>query len=77
MRVAPASSRRSADHHFFAWASLAAFAVVFAGFARTYYLRSLFGGSSLPWLLHLHGALMTSWFALFFVQTYLIASHRV
>jgi hypothetical protein len=31
----------------------------------------------LPWLLHLHGVLMTAWFALFFVQTCLIATHRV
>jgi len=26
----------------------------------------------MPWLLHVHGALMTSWFAFFFVQTTLI-----
>lgn len=68
---------RLADHCFYAWACVAAFAVVFAGFARTYFLRELFGRRPLPWLLHLHGALMTSWFALFFVQTRLIATHRV
>jgi hypothetical protein len=75
--VAASPSSRHADHRHYTWAGAAAFAVVFAGFARTYYLRFLFGVSSLPWLLHLHGALMTSWFALFFVQTYLVASHRV
>lgn len=68
---------RRADHRYYAWAAAAAFAIVFAGFARTYYLRFPFGASALPWLLHLHGALMTSWFAMFFVQTYLVASHRV
>ena len=56
---------------------MAAFAVVFAGFARTYYLKFLFGAPPLPWLLHLHGALMTSWFVLFFTQTRLIATHRI
>ena len=65
------------DHHYYAWAGAAAFAIVFAGFARSYYLKGLFHAPELPWLLHLHGALMTSWFALFFVQTYLVASHRV
>jgi hypothetical protein len=75
--VVAARPPRRADHRFYAWAAVAAFAVVFSGFARTYYLRFLFGKPALPWLLHLHGALMTSWFALFFVQTYLVASHRV
>jgi hypothetical protein len=66
-----------ADHRLYRWAPIAAFAVVVVGFARTYYLKLLFGTPALPWLLHLHGALMTSWFALFFVQTSLIAAHRV
>ena len=66
-----------ADHRFSLWFAIAAFAVVVVGFARTYYLKLLFGTPALPWLLHLHGALMTSWFALFFVQATLIAAHRV
>jgi hypothetical protein len=64
------------DRRFHALACTAAFATVFVGFARTYYLEFLFGTPALPWLVHLHGALMTSWFVLFFTQTYLIASHR-
>lgn len=65
------------DHAYYAWAGAATVAIVFAGFARSYYLKVLFGAPALPWLLHLHGALMTSWLLLFFVQTYLVASHRV
>jgi len=65
------------DHSLYRWAAIAAFAVVVVGFARTYYLKLLFGTPALPWLLHLHGALMTSWFVLFFVQTSMIAAHRV
>lgn len=65
------------EHRFFLVALLAIFAVVVAGFARTYYLKFLFGTPALPWLVHLHGALMTSWFVLFFVQTCLIATNRV
>jgi hypothetical protein len=68
---------RRAHHGFYAWAGTVAFAVVLIGFARSFYLKLVFGTSSLPWLLHLHGVLMTSWFALFFVQTYLVASPRV
>jgi len=67
---------RLIDRRFYVAAASAAFAVVLAGFARTYYLKVLFRTPALPWLLHLHGALMTGWFALFLVQTYLIASHR-
>jgi hypothetical protein len=51
--------------------------LVFAGFARSYYLRPLFGFSFLPLFLHLHGIVMTSWFVLFIVQSRLIAAHRI
>lgn len=74
--VAPIRLRPS-THRYFTWAAAAAFAIVFVGFAPTYYLKFLFGTKALPGLLHLHGALMTSWFALFFAQTYLVASHRI
>lgn len=63
--VAASQPPRRADHRYYAWAGAAAFAIVFAGFARTYFLKFLFGAPELPWLLHLHGALMTSWFILF------------
>jgi hypothetical protein len=76
--TAEATVRRPrTDHRFFIVAGVAAFAVVFIGFARTYYLKTVFGAPSLPALLHLHGFLMTSWFALFFVQVRLVAAHRV
>src|SRR5512140_2758300 len=52
-------------------------AFVFFGFARTYYLKSLFGTPSLPLLLHLHGLVMSTWLALFIVQGVLVAAHRV
>jgi hypothetical protein len=68
---------RAFDHRFYLSCAAAAFTVVVVGFARTYYLKVLFGTPALPWLLHLHGALMTMWFALFFAQTTLIAAHRV
>jgi hypothetical protein len=51
--------------------------IVFAGFARSYYLRSLFNQPPLTGLVHLHGAVMTSWFLLFIAQARLVAAHRV
>jgi hypothetical protein len=49
---------------------------VFAGFARTYYLRPYFTNEPLMPLLHLHGLVFTSWLVLFVIQTTLVAAHR-
>jgi hypothetical protein len=56
---------------------LAVFAVVFTGFARSFYLGFLFHAPRLDWLVRLHGLLMTAWFLLFFCQVGLIGSRRV
>lgn len=61
----------------FTWAAIVAVLLVFAGFARTYYLKAFFATPALPTLLHLHGAILTLWFVLFFVQVRLVAAHRV
>lgn len=49
---------------------------VFAGFARTYFLRPYFEPVPLIPLLHLHGLVFTSWVALFLTQTALVAAKR-
>jgi len=72
-----AGDARARDRWFFTIAAIAVSAIVFAGFARTYYLKAWFHTPALPWLLHLHGAVMTSWFLLFVVQARLIATHRI
>ena len=47
---------------------------VFAGFAPTFYLRSSFNPKDeLSILLHVHGLVMSTWIALFLVQTVLLA----
>jgi FtsH-binding integral membrane protein len=55
---------------------IAFIAVVFAGFARTFYLRPYFQSQPLIPLLHLHGALFSSWIVLLFAQTSLVAAGR-
>ena len=54
-----------------------ALCVVLVGFAKTYYLKALFGAPPLPLLLHVHGAVMTTWFVLFAAQAALIRAGRV
>lgn len=65
------------DHDMFSVFAVVAFAVLFAGFARTFFLRFLFASPRMPAYLYVHGLLFSSWYVLFFVQTRLIATHRV
>jgi hypothetical protein len=59
-------------------AAILALAIVFAGFARTFFLKFLFHAPPpLSMLTIAHGIVMTSWFALFIVQAQLVASGRV
>jgi len=63
---------------FFFGLSAAMLAGVVLGFSRTYYLRSVFGtedmvgGAGLPAHLHVHGFVMSAWFAFVVGQTLLI-----
>ncbi len=68
--------RRVADRPLYLWAPLGAAVIVFAGFARTFYLKQVFGTPPLTALLILHGVLMSAWFVLFIVQTRLVAAGR-
>jgi len=61
---------------FYSGMAVAIVITVFAGFARTYYLRPYFSDQSLIPLLHLHGVVFTSWLLLLLVQTALIAARR-
>ena len=70
----PATRRR--ERLFYTGMAVAIVVTVFAGFARTYYLKSYFGGAALSPLLHVHGLVFTSWLALFFTQTVLVAARR-
>lgn len=61
----------------FLWAALTCALIAVIGFARSYYLKWLFGTPPLPVLLHVHGAIMSLWCLLFGAQTYLVATQRV
>lgn len=61
--------------HTVAVAALAA--VVFVGFARTYYFRVLFDLPPLARAAHLHGIIATVWIVLHYSQARLIAAQRI
>ena len=49
---------------------------VFAGFSRSYFLKSWYGTRELSGLLHLHGLIFTTWVLFFLSQTVLVATRR-
>jgi len=71
-----AAPKGRAGSRLYAWMALAAALIIFAGFARTFYLRSSFGAPPLSALLVVHGIVMTAWFVLFFVQVWLVGVGR-
>lgn len=78
MEASEAAVQRVGGRHHFPLTAIFFGALVFAGFARTYYLKGYFGTPALPSLLvHVHGLLMTAWVLLFACQVWLIRSSNV
>lgn len=74
---APAAVAVSRGAPWLYWPAAVVIAVlVFAGFARNYYLRVWFGTRLITPFVHLHGLVMTTWIVLFVTQTTLIARGR-
>ncbi len=67
--VTQRTQSRRREHLFYTGMSVAFVITVFAGFSRTYFLRSHFDTRPLIPLLHLHGLVFTSWLGLFLTQT--------
>jgi hypothetical protein len=77
MAIDPSVYRGGKDRRLYTWVAVFMPVIVLAGFARTYYLKGLFGSPPLPGLLvHLHGIVMTSWVVLFVMQVWLVATRR-
>jgi hypothetical protein len=78
MAIDDARRRSGGERRLFVGSAILFAGVVLAGFARTYYLKGLFHAPALPSaLVHLHGALMTTWVALFVTQVFLVSTRRV
>jgi hypothetical protein len=77
--VSPVSAKlasRRRDHIFYTGTAVLAACLVFAGFARTFYLRSATFRPLAPPLL-VHGVLFSSWFVLLVAQVSLVAALMV
>jgi hypothetical protein len=71
-----AVAARRRERVFYTGMAAAFLLIVFAGFARTYYLRPYFQPTPLQPLLHLHGVVFSAWIVLLLVQTALVAAGR-
>ena len=77
MAVTPVIQTTGKDRRMYIWFALFMPIVVLAGFARSYYLKGVFGFPALPSLLvHVHGIVMTSWVVLFVTQVTLVETGR-
>ena len=68
--------QRSYDHRFFTGMALVIALTAFIGFAPSYYLRGFSSAPPLTTLVHLHGALATTWILLFLAQASLVFAGR-
>ena len=82
MGIAVSNNTTRRSRLFFVAFASAMFVVVLAGFAKSFFARSYFGtldmlgASELPVHLFVHGAILTTWFLLFLVQTILVATNH-
>ena len=65
------------DSRFFLAMSIACAIGIFAGFSRTYYLKTFFATPALSPLFHIHGAVFSAWMIYFVAQTAWIADRRL
>lgn len=68
--------RAAARSGFFFWISLLLLAFLVIGFAPSLYLRAFFEVPPIPAYLHVHGAILTSWFVWLVVQTSMVRTGR-
>src|SRR5579859_923361 len=72
-----ARANRRFEHLFFSGMALVILAVVFRGFARTYFLAGVFHAPLPNLLIQIHGAAFTCWILLLVTQTSLVTAGRV
>ncbi len=74
--AADAAVRSAGPSKFFVGMSIVLLLIVLAGFAKTFYLRAFFDVPPIPPHVYAHGAVLTSWFLWFCLQTSLVAAGR-
>ena len=71
-----ALATRRRTRRFYVGMAIAITVTVFAGFSRSYFLKSWYGTPELSGLLHVHGLIFTAWVLFFLSQTVLVATGR-
>lgn len=75
--VTPTTQRWRNERLFFSGMAVAAAIIIAIGFAPSYFLKGLYGGPPLSTVVHVHGAVFTSWIVLLVLQSALVAARRV
>jgi hypothetical protein len=77
MAVSAAAVRTARrTRRFYVGMAIAITITVFAGFSRSYFLKSWYGAPELSRLLHVHGLVFTAWVLFFLSQALLVATGR-
>ena len=72
-----ADTGRRTERMFYLFIAFGFLALVLWTFARTFYLKLVFGTPELPLLVHIHGVVMTGWPVLLAIQASLVASRHI
>jgi hypothetical protein len=67
---------RPGDHRFFSVIAIVTAVTILAGFSSTYVPKLVTGAPALPWIIHLHALVFTSWLAFYVTQTLLVFTGR-
>jgi hypothetical protein len=76
-RSRPRGTNRQSDNYFFSGIALLILLTVLVGFARTYFLAGVFRAPLPSLLVHIHGAVFSSWILLLITQITLVSAGRV
>ena len=71
------ASTKQDERRLFAWCAVFIVLLVFAGFSRTYFLHTFFQIPAPSSFLRIHGAVMSGWILIYFVQTILVSVNCV
>ena len=77
MATSPALTARLRDRRFYLFIAIVAAALVFTGFARTFYLNGFFARMHLPSLFIIHGVVFSSWLVVLVAQTALVSARQI
>jgi hypothetical protein len=77
MATSPALATRLRDRRFYLFVTILTAAIVFAGFARTFFLNGFFAKLHLPSLFILHGIVFSSWLVLLVTQAALVSAKQI